>query len=354
MNNTTDFIADILTKQDNGILPDISMYGTLIWAPLGLILNTLSLVILIQSKTFLTSMGNYLKSLCVADNILLIGFFCISADEHWQNNLNFPQISHLNYVTCKFSICTVTVGLLSTGLILASATMERFLVVAFPLKFRSSNSDIISKGLICSYFIFSFAVSIPFGIGAGITAGGQCWSKEEYEKMIIKADLVAHVITSNGLCGGVILIFTIAIIIILFQQRRKRNELTNSSSNSQKEFKITVMLATVTCLFLILRLPDMIVVQISLVDPEIKTKVESWSMFFMLLTIINHSINFFIYFIFLETFRETFFKMFLKLFCFSQRTQTTRGAEIEFSTQSLSVNTSGNSLVTIDTGNQPV
>ena len=132
MNNS----SEILHRQQNyGILRDINMYGTLIWAPIGLILNTLSLVILIKCKNFSTSVGTYLKSLCVADNILIAGFFCLSFDAHWQNKLNFPQIPNLNDVTCKMTIYTVSVGLLCTGLILASATIEHFLVVAFPLKF---------------------------------------------------------------------------------------------------------------------------------------------------------------------------------------------------------------------------
>ena len=157
MNNS----SEILHRQQNdGILLYITMYGTLIWTPLGLILNTLSLVTLIKCKNFSISVGNYLKSLCVADNILIVGF-CLSINHHWQNTLSIPLIPNLNEVTCKITICTVSVGIFCIGLILASATIERFLVVAFPLKFWSCNSGI--KGLICSYFILSLAVLL-FGL----------------------------------------------------------------------------------------------------------------------------------------------------------------------------------------------
>ena len=107
----------------------------------------------------------------MADSTLIVGFFCLSksADDHWQNNLNFPQITHLNDVTCKMTTCTVSVGLLSTGLILASATIERFLIVAFPLKFRSFDYGIISKILIGIYYIFALIVSVAFAIVAGIS-----------------------------------------------------------------------------------------------------------------------------------------------------------------------------------------
>ena len=154
-----------------------------------------------------------------------------------------------------------------------------------------------------------------------LEGGGKCWVKEEYENMIVITDLVVHVILSNGLCCGVILISTIAIIICLFRQKRRRNELTNSSSNSQKEFQITVMVVTVTSLFIILRLPGMIIVQVSLVGAEIFIKFESWVKFSVLLTIINHSVNFFVYLIFLESFRKTFLTMFPIFCCFCRRKQ---------------------------------
>ena len=166
-------------------------------------------------------------------------------------------------------------------------------------------------------------------------------------------ELVAHANISNGLCGQVILIFSIRVIICLFLQRRQRNELTNSY-NSQKEFKMTTMLVTVTCLFIILRFPDMIMSQILFVDPEIQIKMGSWSTFFILLTIINHSINFFIYFIFLESFRKTFVKFFLNMFCLSERTEITREPQVECFPQRSPQNTSGNSLFTVDMRNESV
>ena len=124
MNNTTDFIADIPTKQDNGILPDIDMYGTLVWVPLGIILNLFSLITFIKCENFSTSIGTFLKSLSVADNILVIGLFCMSIDDYWKAKLNIPVIGHLNNPTCKFSVYIVHIGFLTSGLILASATIE--------------------------------------------------------------------------------------------------------------------------------------------------------------------------------------------------------------------------------------
>ena len=205
------------------------------------------------------------------------------------------------------SIYTVQVGFLTSALILASVTIGRFCAVAFPLKFYSSNSMSVSKLVIGFVFMFALAISIVFAIGIEISSKtDRCHPKAAYKDIHKVLFLITQTIISNGLCGTIILIFTI-IIIILFQKRR-RNELSNSE---EMEFRITVMLVTVTSLFLVLRLPKIVNLVIFFVKPDII--VQSWSNFGTLLFIVNHSINFFIYFTFLESFRKTCLQMFQNL-----------------------------------------
>ena len=311
MNNTTANVQENTTRhqEDPGILPDINMYGTLIWVPLGIILNTLSLITLIKCKKFSTSIGNYLKSLSVADNLLIIGLFCMSIDDHWQAKFNVPAIGRLHNYSCNLSIYTFQVGFLTSGLILASATIERFCTVAFPLRFRSSNVMSVSKVVIGIIFTFALAISVVYAIGIEMfPKTGQCRPKASHKDIHKMLFLINQTIISNGLCGAIILILTIVIIMLLFHQKRKRNELSNSGHSDQMEFRITVMLVTVTSLFLVLRLPKIVQMIIFCVKPDIVTK--SWSNISTLLVIVNHSINFFIYFTFLKSFRKTFVQMF--------------------------------------------
>ena len=334
MNKTTANVPENTTQhqEDPVILPDINMYGTLIWVPLGIILNTLSLITLIKCKNFTTSIGNYLKSLSVADNLLIIGLFCMSIDDHWKAELNVPAIGRLNDVACSLSVYTVQVGFLTSGLILASATIERFCTVAFPLKFHSSNFMSLNKIVISFVFTFALAISIIFAIGTEISPkNGQCRPKPSYKAILKVLFLITQTIISNGLCGAIILIFTIVIIILLFHQKKRRNELSNSGNSEQREFQITIMLITATSLFLVLRLPKIVSVLIFFVKPAMF--VQSWSNFGTLLFIVNHSINFFIYFTFLQSFRKTFLQMFRNLFCHCQGIKVTRGPEEASGTQ---------------------
>ena len=72
------------------LLQDITMYGILISVLLGFVLNTLSLIVLITSKNFSSSIGTHLKSLAVADNIQIIAVLFRSVDCNWEKKLHFP------------------------------------------------------------------------------------------------------------------------------------------------------------------------------------------------------------------------------------------------------------------------
>ena len=292
----------LATGANSELLQDITVYGILISVPLGFVLNSLSLILLIKSKDFSTSIGSHLKSLAVADNIQIIAILCCSLDNRWEHKLYIPQMYTMNIVYCKLTLYLLSVGLISTGVILASAIIERFFAVAFPLKFKSWNSNLLSKILIGIYFLVSFGISIFFLITEEFSTNGEkCMFSERYDDMMKIYLIVVSTIFANGICVGSLLLFSILIIVMLFIQRRKRVGLGNTStSSSHKEFQITVMLVVVAGLFIILRLPKLIMLN---VERHSFNKI-SWSNFTNILYLINHSVNFIIYLIFLEPFRK--------------------------------------------------
>ena len=316
--NTTTVIVEIVSevsemdrgnspKQSNRgkfeLLQDITMYGILISVLLGFVLNTLSLIVLITSKNFSSSIGTHLKSLAVADNIQIIAILFRSVDGNWEKKLHFPVFYTLNDAFCMLISYLLSVGRISTGVILASATVERFLAVAFPLKFKSWNLNLLSKIVIGIYFLIAFGISIIPLIAREIAPNGRCVVKEKYDNLVQTNILLSHSIFANGICGGSILLFNTFIIASLFKYRKKRDDLSNtSSSHSQKEFQITIMLLVVACLFIILRLPKLIILNIARRSRSLE--MISWSNFTNVLVAINHSINFVIYFIFLKPFRD--------------------------------------------------
>ena len=306
---TTSELVKTFTKYVN----DIHLYGLIILFPLGIIFNTLSLIIFQKSQAFSTSIGNHLKCISISDSILLMGGFLGAPDEYWEEKFNFSYITSLNNISCQMTNYILNVGLLSTGLILSSATIERFLAIAFPLKYRSWNTLRTSKIILPVFFILSLGLSAYAPSLLEISEQGECDIIEKHRKTYDLIFTIVLIIIANGICGGVILIFTLIIIGLLFHQLRKRNVLSknnSANSSSKKEVRISVMLVTISLLFIFLRFPKIIMVKFILFKAGNPLLIKSMSKLTEFFTALNHSINFIIYVIFLESFRKKFFEMF--------------------------------------------
>ena len=131
----------------------IHMYGLLILIPLGIVLNSVSLTVFQKSKAFSTSTGNHLKGISVSDTIILVGLLLTNTNKYWEETLGFPDIHAKNNMSSKISTFILGVGNASAGLIMSSATIERFLAIAFPLKYRSWNTIRPSKIMLTVFFI---------------------------------------------------------------------------------------------------------------------------------------------------------------------------------------------------------
>ena len=156
---TTELVKLFRKSMNKNVFFDIHMYGLIMLIPLGIIFNSISLIIFQKSQAFSTSIGNHLKCISISDSIVLIGILLINIDKYWEEQLKIPVISSMNNASCKISTYILQVGFLSTGLIMSSATIERFLAIAFPLKYRSWNTVRTSKIMLSVLFMFSFGVS---------------------------------------------------------------------------------------------------------------------------------------------------------------------------------------------------
>ena len=144
----------------------------------------------------------------------------------------------------------------STGLILCSATIERFLAIAFPLKYRSWNTQRTSKIILSVLLIISFLIMTFTAFFHEMSEKGKCVISEKYLQIYNLMFTILLTVIANGICGGLILIFTLVIIGLLFHQLKKRNVLSNKNSanlSSKKEVRISVMLVTITLLFISFR-----------------------------------------------------------------------------------------------------
>ena len=308
--STTELVKSAKAMSDN-VFSDIQMYGLIVLIPLGIIFNSLSLIVFQKSKVFTTAIGNHLKCISISDSIMLVPVLFTNTDQYWQERLNFPNIYYLNNISCRMFTFLRALGSLSAGLIISSATVERFLAIAFPLKYRSWNTLRTSRIILSVLNIFSLGVSafLPMFLHE---KNGKCVVIEKHAETGDLLYIIFIMIIANGICGGVILIFTIIIIVLLFHQKRKRNTLSNHSvgSNSKKEVRMSAMLVTITLIFILLRFPNVIALKFIFANSDDQLLVHQLARIATILIAINRSVNFIIYMIFLESFRKTFCEMF--------------------------------------------
>ena len=304
--DTSDLLKSIIKS-----MKDIHLYCLIILVPLGLIFNSISLVTFQRNKSFSTSSGYHLKCISICDSIILVGILLTNIDKYWEEKLNFPNIYSMNNMSCTISTYVLVVGNTSVGLIMSSATIERFLAIAFPLKYRSWNTLRTTRILLSVFFIYSLGGSTLTFFFFRISEKGECDIIGENIVDILYTIFV--VVIANGICGAVILIFTIIIIALLFHQLRKRITLSNHSvgSDSKKEVQISAMLATISSLFILLRFPKVIAMKFVLSNSDdAGLSSHPFAKLSTIFVVLNHSVNFIIYIFFLKSFRKTFCEMF--------------------------------------------
>ncbi len=140
------------------IIKNIELYCSLTLGPLGFILNVAAFVVFVKMKGIQKSSSLYFKCLAIADNFAILGVF-----SHINTNNNYtpvPDISVVHPAFCKFFAFSIISGLNASGFILACATVERFICIAFPLKVKTWNLYLVS--------ILCVTMSVTISVSSGI------------------------------------------------------------------------------------------------------------------------------------------------------------------------------------------
>ena len=107
---TTELGKSAKSMNDN-VVSLIHLYGFIILIPIGIIFNSISVIIFRKSQAFTSSIGNHLKCISITDSILLIGIVLTSSDEYWEEKINFPDMLSLNNISCKISPYVAGMGI---------------------------------------------------------------------------------------------------------------------------------------------------------------------------------------------------------------------------------------------------
>ena len=112
------------------ITEQIELYGCLLVMPFGLLFNLLSFITFCRCKMHQTATGLHLMSIAIADCLLLLGLLGFKTT-YWKHYITIPDVTILNRISCKGTAFLAWFSFLISGMLLASATVERFLFIAF-------------------------------------------------------------------------------------------------------------------------------------------------------------------------------------------------------------------------------
>ena len=292
------------------------MCAELAATPLGLVLNTLCMVVFIKSKLAKTSVAIQMIFLAVGDNVILATMFSLNSSI-WSKFINIIDFTVISSITCAITFYCTTAGALFTGLLMSVATVERFCCVTFPLKVKVWNLYKKSKVWLPMLVVISLVMPIFQYFCHDVSVVGEggkksCSGFPTLDNINFCNSLsVVAILIANVLCTLIIFVFSIMTGVGLYRSRARRQEMgvNNNNSNENREFRITTMLLTEATFFLLARLSSAILLpthqpkSFSILAIDTVPKILRIS---GLLGTVNHSANFIIYLVFLPEFRRSF------------------------------------------------
>ena len=117
--------------------------------PLGVVFNLISLLIFCRHSTYRSAIGIHLKCLAVADTFVITTIFI--------SKLRDSDLIKMDLSVCTINVFFLSVGVPWSGMLLSSATIERFVSIAFALKVKKWNLFRISSVCSITYIVIAIA-----------------------------------------------------------------------------------------------------------------------------------------------------------------------------------------------------
>ena len=282
-------------------------FFSLAWLFLGVGLfgNVITLIITLKSKGSSKSHNTLIMSLALMDTLALVTF---PINQPSFMEIMWVYIEALNNVICGVFMVIYRTASFNATLMNLLISIERFIVVWFPLK---SKQLLTTKVLIISIVSCSLGSLVLYVLPALFRnlETIDCTNQESIAANVGNQRSVLgipmYIITRLllvALPAMILLILTPLTIGKLLHIRAKRRHLTTQSTDTGT-FRISVLLMSVVITFLLLFVvPNLIRIGLSAGRISVNTDIFLECVF--ILSHINHSTNFLLYAVFLKEFRE--------------------------------------------------
>ncbi len=267
----------------------------------GTVGNVLSFMVLVRRRVRDTSVYTYLAALACADNVVLY----LSAFKTWIRAVFKWELLHVSDVGCRIIMWIFLVSIHMSAWLVVAMTTDRFLVVWFPFKASiwcsSRRARIVTLVMTFVIMLYNLHVFWTLGLrsyrGGKVTACGPSMDDTFMENIFPVMKLISY----SVLPFMIVLILNLAITIKLWTNRaairRAASDSEAGSSSRSAQNRITIMLLTVSFMWLVLTGPFTLwsVLKIPRGSLRARAQIFLFRTFCFLLLYVNHGINFYLY-----------------------------------------------------------
>ncbi len=300
------------------VVRQIKFYMLAIIIPVGIVTNSLALSVFFNSALRKQTTGHYLISLAFADTFLLCGELLLWINtERIRGEPPLGSFMMKHDFWCKLIMYMRYAGRIWSSWVTVIITVERYIIVAFPLKVILISTTIKAKIVIVIEILLSFAITVyPFFTLGVYDYRGKvgCYfimeNYEQYQNWNLAVMGCGELIVPSA----IVCVFTALILVKVTQANRTRARLAGGrpSRDNSQQAQLTAVLLAVAIAFVVIRLPYTILFNINAEKTYLWPNLGVWASFWIYasnsvaqwLAVLNYSINFFLYCLCGTTFRN--------------------------------------------------
>ena len=325
--NDTDFNRGSLTDNPTyrlaitlliWILPIIIVVGAL-----G---NIFSFILMLQREMRHTSTYFYLAVLAIADTLVLF----VSAFKTWIRTWSNFELLHISDASCKTLMFLTYFSLHLSAWLVVAVTLERFIVVWFPLKATTICSTTRAKLTILFLMLALFLLNVHLFWTAELvidpeTGAKECAMLRDYDILYKEVVPWLHFTVYSFIPFATLLIFNILIIVSLIRHRQMiTHQMTKDDRRTQYHHrKLAITLLCISFVWIFTTTPSALYTVLPLKPQTMddRAKLLLVKIICYLIMYVNHSINFLLYCITGRNFRYKFSRL-LRGLCQHRRRPT--------------------------------